>query len=177
MSDVVFCVIVIIGMGVISVFGEGVEMLWIVLCEGCSGICLLCYECVVDLCVCVVVQVLESFDLVVYFFECQLFMFDCILQFVLVVVNEVIVQLGLDFVVDGLGLCIVVVVGIGVGGEIIQDEQSCWFYVENVLCLYLLSIVWLMINVLISQIFMVYGLCGLFFVVVSVCVFINYVIV
>ena len=169
MSDSSHHAIAITGMGAISAFGEGAEVLWQGLREGVSGIRPLRHARSAELRVRIAGQVPESFDPEAHFDERLLPMLDRTSQFALVAAKEAIVQAGLDFSTDNLAQRTGVVVGTGVGGETTQDEQSRRLYAEQSTRVHPLSIVRMMTNAPASQISIAHGLRGPAFAVASAC--------
>lgn len=161
--------IAITGMGAISTFGEGAELLWQSLRDGVSGIRPLRHERAAEMRVRVAAQVPESYDPAQHFNERLLPMLDRTSQFAMVAANEAIAQSGLDFSSGHLAQRSGVVVGTGVGGETTQDEQSRRLYADQSTRVHPLSIIRLMANAPASQITIAHGLRGPAFAVASAC--------
>jgi nodulation protein E len=161
--------IAITGMGAISTFGEGAEVLWQSLRDGLSGIRPLRHPRASEVRVRVAAQVPESFDPAAHFSERLLPMLDPVSQFALFAANEAIAQSGLDFSAGVLAQRTAVVVGTGVGGETTQDEQSRRLYADKATRVHPLSIIRLMTNAPASQISIAHGLRGPAFAVGSAC--------
>jgi nodulation protein E len=161
--------IAITGMGAISTFGEGAEVLWQSLRDGLSGIRPLRHERAAEMRVRVAAQVPESYDPARHFNERLLPMLDRTSQFAMVAANEAIAQSGLDFSSGHLAQRTGVVVGTGVGGETTQDEQSRRLYADQSTRVHPLSIIRLMANAPASQITIAHGLRGPAFAVASAC--------
>ena len=169
--------VAITGMGAISPLGVGAEALWQGLREGRSAIAPLRHPDAGRLRVKVAAQVPESFDPAANIDERTLPMLDRTSEFALHAAHEAIVQSGLDFGLDGLGLRTAVIMGTGVGGETTQDEQSRRLYAENSSRVHPLSIVRLMTNASASQISIAWGLRGPTFAVASACASANHAII
>ena len=177
MSSVSLRRVVITGMGAISPFGVGAEILWQGLREGRSGIGPLRHPDAERLKLKIAAQVPESFDPAANIDARTLPLLDRTSQFALQAAHEAITQSGIDFSAAGLGLRTGVVVGTGIGGETTHDEQSRRLYAENAQRTHPLSIVRLMTNASASQISIAYGLRGPAFAVVSACASANHAII
>lgn len=167
------CCVVIIGMGMINVLGCDVCLIMEVMCEGCCGIGLLEF-CDVDWLVVKIGGQVCDWDVEQYFNCQQIVFYDKFIQFILLLVCEVVEQLGLVFEGE-LGLCLGVVLGIVVGGMNIWDENYWMVYEEGKNCVYFFVVLKLMNNVVVLYLSFEYGLMGLSFIVVIVCVSFNYV--
>jgi nodulation protein E len=166
--------VVVTGMGAVSTFGVGAEVLWGQLREGVSGIGPLRHPEAAQLRVNVAAQVPASFDPAAYIPEATLTMLDRCSQFALVAANEAIGQSGLDFAAGPLSARSGVVIGCGAGGETTHDDQSRRLYKENATRLHPLTIVRIMINAPASQISIAHRLRGPAFVVSSACASSNH---
>jgi nodulation protein E len=169
--------IAITGMGAISPFGVGAEVLWQGLREGRSAIGPLRHPDAQRLRVKIAAQVPESFDPAAAIDERTLPLLDRTSEFALSAAREAIIQSGLDFSNDALGRRTAVTVGTGIGGETTHDEQSRRLYAENAQRTHPLSIVRLMTNASASQISIAWGLRGPTFAVVSACASTNHAII
>jgi len=166
--------IVVTGMGAVSAFGVGAEVLWRPLMAGESGIRPLHHPEAEQLRVRVAAQVPPAFDPAAYIPEATLTMLDRSSQFALVAANEAVTQSGLDFKTGQLSARSGVVIGCGVGGETTHDDQSRRIYRENAVRVHPLTIVRIMINASASQISIAHGLRGPAFVVASACASSNH---
>ncbi len=166
--------IAITGMGAVSAFGVGAELLWSQLRAGASGIGPLRHTEADQLRVRVAAQVPTTFDPAAYISEPTLGMLDRTSQFALIAAHEAISQSGLDFSAGQLGARSGAVIGCGVGGETTHDEQDRRLYRDNAVRLHPLSIVRIMPNAPASQISIAHGLRGPSFVVASACASSNH---
>jgi nodulation protein E len=166
--------IAITGMGAVSAFGVGAELLWSQLRAGASGIGPLQHAAADQLRVRVAAQVPTTFDPAAHISEPMLGMLDRTSQFALIAANEAISQSGLDFSAGQLGARSGAVIGCGVGGETTREEQDRRLYRDNAVRLHPLSIVRIMPNAPASQISIAHGLRGPSFVVASACASSNH---
>ena len=166
--------VVITGMGAVSPYGEGTDLLWQGVRDGISAIRPLRHPAAAQVRVKMAAQVPEHFDPSGQFADNVLPLLDRTSQFALLAAREAIAQAGIDFTVDGLGGRSAVVIGTGVGGEDTRDEQSRRLYAENATRVHPLTIVRMMPNAPASQISMAYGLRGPAFGVVGACASSNH---
>jgi nodulation protein E len=166
--------VVVTGIGAVSTFGVGADVLWRQLRAGTSGIKPLHHAEVEQLRVRVAAQVPPTFDPAAYIPEGTLTMLDRCSQFALIAANEAVSQSGLDFSTGQLCARSGVVIGCGVGGETTHDDQSRRLYRDKAVRLHPLTIVRIMINAPASQISIAHGLRGPAFVVASACASSNH---
>lgn len=166
--------VVVTGIGAVSTFGVGAEVLWRQLRAGISGIGPLHHTEAKQLRVRVAAQLPPTFDPAAYIPEGTLTMLDRSAQFALIAANEAVSQSGLEFSSKQLSARSGVVIGCGVGGDTTHDEQSRRLYKDNAVRLHPLTIVRIMINASASQISIAHGLRGPAFVVASACASSNH---
>ena len=166
--------VVVTGIGAVSTFGVGAEVLWRQLRAGISGIAPLHHAEEKQLRVRVAAQVPSTFEPAAYIPEATLAMLDRSAQFALIAAKEAVTQSGLDFSNRQLSDRSGVVIGCGVGGDTTRDEQSRRLYKDNAVRLHPLTIVRIMINASASQISIAHGLRGPAFVVASACASSNH---
>lgn len=166
--------VVVTGMGAVSAFGLGAELLWQNLRAGRSAIRALRHPRSAEIKVAIAAQVPEDYDPSRYIEERRLTMLDRSSQFALIAAQEAAAQAGLDVARDGGAERAGVIFGTGIGGETTHDEQCLRIYGEGASRVHPLTIIRLMTNAAASQVSIALGLKGPAFVVASACASSNH---
>lgn len=160
--------IVVIGIGVIFVIGGIVFENWMNLLVGVFGICIFEYDWVeqFEFFVMFVVEVVVCLEEVFLCYEVKCF--DLFLQFVLIVVCEVWVDVGLfEVVFECFGVDFVM----GIGGLWIFFDVWDILCEKGLCCVMLFMVLMFMLNVVVGNLLLQFEVCVYVQIVVSVCVF------
>lgn len=165
------CCVVIIGMGIILCLGNDLDIVFIVLCEGCVGICILFDYVDVGLCSYVGGNIELDLDVQI---DCKFkcFMSD-VLVYVYIVMCDVIVDVGLE-VDQVVNLCIGLIVGFGGGFSQWQVELVDILCVCGVCKVGLYMVLCMMCFMVLVCLFIVFQIKGLSYLLLVVCVMLVY---
>lgn len=177
------CCVVVIGLGIVLLLGNDLVSSWEGIIYGCLGIGLLInvVDVYLDWFIIKIVGEVKGFDIIV---DNELFgkfwvsgkdvkKMDLFIYYGFGVLFMVLYDLGLE-IIDVNVECIGVIVGVGIGGLFGIEEQIIEFYEgKKILFFYVFKII---INMLLGQLSIIIGLKGLLFLVVLVCVILNYLI-